>query len=216
MELTSEQDKVLEEQYQINRTRMFKGTIAISVVYGAIALFFVILMFTTQKTKEILGMDLFAFSVTFIAGVVFIITLLVIQILTFKKEVPKSGFDIYQCPDYWELVQTDAETLKKFPSETRHYFQYKCQPSSKVFDINNTVTTAPSATGANAQPQLTTVYDEVNRTQPDASNHMSCKVMYPGYMAYRDGKLNEKQPNKMRCDYANFCKSSWSSVCQNM
>lgn len=212
MELTSQQDKVLEEQYQVNRTRMFKGTIAISVVYGAIALFFVILMFTTQKSKEILGVDLFAFSVTFIAGVVFIITLLVVQILTFKKDKPSSSFDIYQCPDYWELVQTDPDTLKRFPSETRAYFHYKCQPSAKIFDMNATVTTAPVTA---TQPQLTEVYDEVNRTQPDASNHMSCKLMYPGYMAYKDGKLNEKQPNKMRCDYANFCKSSWSSVCQN-
>jgi hypothetical protein len=216
MELTSQQEKILEEQYQVNRTRMFKGTIAISVVYGAIALFFVLLMFTTEKSKQILGVDLFAFSVTFIAGVVVIITLLVIQILTFKKETPKTGFDIYQCPDYWELVQTDPNVVKKFPSELRPYFQYACKPSPKIFDVNNTVTTTPSATGANAQPQLDEAYTEVNRTQPNAMDHMSCKLMYPGYMAYKDGKLNEKQPNKMRCDYANFCKASWSSVCQNM
>lgn len=215
MELTSQQDKLLEEQYQVNRTRMFKGTIAISVVYGAIALFFVLLMFTTQKSKQLLGVDLFAFSVTFIAGVLVIITMLVIQIMTFKKEVPRSGFDIYQCPDYWELVQTPTNVINRFPSEMRPYVQYTCKPSPKVYDMNGLVTDRPSPTGANPQPQLDTVYTEVNSTQPNVNDQMSCKLMYPGYMAYKDGKLNPNQTNRMRCDYASFCKAPWSSVCTN-
>lgn len=211
MELTSTQEKALEEQYQVNRTRMFKGTIAISVIYGAIALFFVILMFTTQKTKEILGVDLFAFSVTFIAGVLVIVGMLVIQILTFKKDAPRTGFDIYQCPDYWELVQTDPAVLKKFPSELQPYFQYACKPSPKIYDVNGGVVTTP-ADGS----QLKTAYDEANASQPEAADHMSCKLVYPGYMAYKDGKLNPNQPNKLRCDYTTHCKAPWSSVCNNM
>lgn len=212
MELTSVQDKQLEEQYQQTRTRMFKGTIAISVIYGAIALFFVILMFTTDRTKQVLGVDLFAFSVTFIAGVLVIVGMLVVQIVYFKKEVPRSGFDIYQCPDYWELVQTDTATMNNFPSELRPYFQYSCRPSPKIYHMDNVNVSDPTEAG---EPQLFTAYEEVNRNQPNSTDKMSCKKIYPGYMAYKDGKLNPNETNRMRCDYSSFCKAPWSSICPN-
>jgi len=210
MELTSPQEAELEQQFQVNRTRMFKGTIAVCAVYGFIALVFVILMFTTAKSKDLLGGDLFAFSVTFIAGVLFIVGMLVVQIMTFKKEKPSNSFDLYQCPDFWELKPTDPQVLKRFPDELRPYLQYYCEPSAKIFDQNTTTITTPT------DSTLKTTMDELNVYQQDnLGDKQSCRRVYPGYMAYKDGKINPEQPTKLRCEFSKHCNNApWSSVCQ--
>lgn len=209
MELTSAQEKSLEEQGKLNRTRLFRGTIAITVVYAAIAIFFVVLMFTTQKSKQILGIDLFAFSVTFIAGVTVIVGLLIIQITTYKMPTLEKTFDLYQCPDYWELKTTEPDALRRFPEELRPYLQYYCEPMEHVYNRNTITPTAP--TDANLNKALS----DLNLYQDNPSYKQSCKRVYPGYMAFKDSKVYPDQPNRLRCDFSKHCNNgSWSYVCQ--
>ena len=216
-----DQEARIEKEYEINRGRMFKGTIAVSVVYGVIALFLVVLMFLSERTKQVLGVDLFAFSVTFIAGMLLIITMLVIQIVTFKKEKPSLPTDLYQCPDYWELKETPMEIVKKFPEDVQSFVQYRCTPKMDVYDARMIRKTLPS--GALADERATvkelesawTEFNNMSAVKNTVADQLSCKQMYPGWMAREDRTKNPNNPTKMRCQYANFCTNSapWTGLC---
>lgn len=216
-----DQEARIDKEYEVNRGRMFKGTIAVSVVYGVIALFLVVLMFLSERTKQVLGVDLFAFSVTFIAGMLLIITLLVIQILTFKKEKPSLPTDLYQCPDYWELKETPPDVLNKFPEDVRSFVQYRCTPNTSIYQpsvIKNTLPSAlPDADKALVK-ELDTAWTEFNNldaVKNSSPDKMSCMQLYPGWMAREDRTKNPNNPTKMRCQYANFCTNSapWTGLC---
>jgi hypothetical protein len=216
LSLEEKQEKI-EKEYDVNRSRMFKGTIAVSVVYGVIALFFVIMMFFSSKIQAVLGVDLFAFSVTFIAGVLFIITLLVIQILTFDKEKLKEPIDMYQCPDYWELTETPANVLKKFPEEIRPMMSTQCRPAANVYRNALSITTTPDITNEATKSLGGFWANDVNAYLTTEPNHqMGCSLLYPGYMAYKDKKTNPNNDSKMRCQYSAYCKNTapWSGLCK--
>lgn len=209
-----DQEARLEKEYEVNRSRMFKGTIAVSVVYGVIALLFVVLMFVSQKVKEVLGVDLFAFSVTFIAGVLVIVGLLVVQILTFKKDKPTVPLDLYQCPDYWEMTETPEAVLNKLPEADRAYAQYRCTPKPSVFSAK--VATVATPTDADNKKELKDAWMAFNNKLPTNPNdQMSCQQIYPGWMAFEDRRVSPKNPTKMRCQYASFCGNTgaWTEVC---
>lgn len=214
-----DQEAKIEKEYEVNRARMFKGTIAVSVTYGVIALFLVVLMFLSERTKQVLGIDLFAFSVTFIAGMLLIITLLVIQILTFKKAKPELPTDLYQCPDYWELSETPMDLVKRFPEDVQSFVQYRCRPKPGVYDPRMMNTTLPSAASNRAQikelDDAWAKFNALDAVRNSADNQLSCKQIYPGWMATEDRKTSPNNPTKMRCQYANFCTNSapWSGLC---
>jgi hypothetical protein len=212
-----EKEERIQKEYDVNKTRMFKGTIAVSVVYGGIALVFVVAMFLSGKIKEVLGIDLFAFSVTFIAGVLFIITLLVIQILTFDKEKLKEPMDMYQCPDYWELKETPADIVKRFPEEIRPMMMTQCKPISNVYRPSLTETQTPSNSDEATKSLSAFWANDINAHLTGEPNHqMSCSLLYPGYMAYKDKKINPNNDSKMRCQYSTYCKNAapWSGLCK--
>jgi hypothetical protein len=210
-----DQESRLDKEYEVNKSRMFKGTIAVSVVYGVLALLFVVLMFVSERIKAILGLDLFAFSITLIAGMLVIIGMLVIQIITFKKEKPSVPMDLYQCPDYWELKETPEAVLNKLPEEERAYAQYRCQPRRDVFSTK--VDTKSSPTLAGGQPaELVNAWSSFNQKLPgDADAQISCSQVYPGWMAYEDRRVSPKNPTKMRCQFASYCGNTgaWTDVC---
>jgi hypothetical protein len=209
-----DQEKRLEKEYDVNRSRMFKGTIAVSVVYGVIALIFVVLMFASERIKQILGMDLFAFSATFIVGVLVIVSILVYQILTFKKEEPSLPVDLYQCPDYWELTETPPDVINKFPEEDRPYVQYRCKPKDGIFSNKVIKTTTPAS--ADNKKELQDAWTKFNTKLPTSANdQMSCQQIYPGWMAVEDRTVSKNNPTKMRCQYSAYCENTgaWTEVC---
>jgi hypothetical protein len=209
-----DQETRIDKEYEVNRSRMFKGTIAVSVVYGVIALIFVVLMFLSERIKQVLGVDLFAFSITFIAGVLVIVILLVIQILTFKKDKPTVPLDLYQCPDYWELTETPPEVINKFPEGDRAYIQYRCMPKEGVFSNKVLKTATPLA--ADNKKELQDAWTAFNTKLPTSANdQMTCQLMYPGWMAYEDRRVTPTNPTKMRCQYSAYCENTgaWTEVC---
>lgn len=209
-----DQEARIDKEYEVNRSRMFKGTIAVSVVYGVIALLFVVLMFVSERIKSVLGVDLFAFSVTFIAGVLLIVVMLVIQILTFKKDKPSLPLDLYQCPDFWEMTETPAEVLNKLPEADRVYSQYRCRPKEGIFSQKVMKTGAPA--DADNKKELKDAWTAFNNKLPtNANDQMSCQQIYPGWMAFEDRRVSPKNPTKMRCQYSSFCGNTgaWTEVC---
>jgi len=216
-----DQQARIDKEYEVNRGRMFKGTIAISVVYGVIALFLVVLMFLSERTKQVLGVDLFAFSVTFIAGMLFVIILLIIQIVTFKKEKPSLPTDLYQCPDYWELTETPQEVVQKFPEELRTFVQYRCSPKTDIYKPSVFKTALPSSLPAADKAQIKelddawTKFNALDAVKDSSADKLSCKQLYPGWMAREDRTVNPNNPTKMRCQYATYCTNSapWTGLC---
>lgn len=210
-----DQEARLEKEFEVNKSRMFKGTIAVSVVYGVIALLFVVLMFASERVKQVLGLDLFAFSITFIAGMLVIITMLVIQIVSFKKDKPSLPMDLYQCPDYWELVETPESVLNQLSEEDRAYAQYRCRPRGDVFSAKVKTTSSPTVAGGQPK-ELSDAWATFNAKLPgDADAQISCSQVYPGWMAYEDRRVSPKNPSKMRCQYASYCGNTgaWTEVC---
>jgi len=130
-----------KKEYERQRSAYFKGTIAVSVILGTFALGLFLLAVFSEKGRSILANDMRPFTVTFIAGTIILVSLLVIQIVTFKPTpLSKKTYDPMSCPDYWKLqALTDAEQ-KAMPEEIRYLTKYKC--------VNNAGGAVPVSSGS--------------------------------------------------------------------
>ena len=204
--------------YQAERARYFKGTIAVCVIYGVLALGLFLIALLNERGREILAGDLFAFSATFIGGMLFVIILLTVQVLNFKPPViDNSDPGEMSCPDYWQLVKTPEEELRNLDAEDRYKLRYKCVNKQKGI-LNNFGTdgeTSVSSTGADQQlfEFGRTVYKNTAGTKSDAQWSISCNTVFPLMMSAADKKANPDNPNLLRCKYADKCGVAWSYVC---
>ena len=78
--LTKEQQR----QFDKERASFFKGSIAAMVIYGSIILVFGLIGVFSESGRYFLFEQNFGFTVTFIGGVLLVITLMLIQLLTYK------------------------------------------------------------------------------------------------------------------------------------
>lgn len=126
------------KNFQVKRIAWFKGTIAISVVYGVLALAMLLIIMFSQAGKMALTGSLLPFTVTFIAGVVLIVILLIIQVTTFKPPNETSdSYDGDMCPDYWLLQKTDKSELDRISDPTNKFLMtYKCVPNKNIYGQN--------------------------------------------------------------------------------
>jgi len=128
-------------RFTAKRQKMFKGTIAVCVIYGTFALLLLLLTIFYQPARSLITENMMTFVISFVAGMIFIIVILVIQVTTFKPTIFKNSFfDPDICPDYWKLVpSTDADLNKlnaTVGSSAAYLMKYKCVPDSNVFDPN--------------------------------------------------------------------------------
>ena len=126
--------------YQAKKSTWFKGTIAVCVVYGVFAVALLAIAFMDARGRQLLSEDFLPFTITFVAGMIVVIILLVIQITTFKpQKLENLMYDRDMCPDYWKAVpatkdevdagaddDTTAQSLKKI----------KCVPDPDVFALD--------------------------------------------------------------------------------
>jgi hypothetical protein len=127
-------------QYNVNRRKLFKTTIAIAAIYGFVALLLLIIILADTNDVTKLGSDFLPFTITFIGGMVVIMLLLIIQIATFSA-VASNPPDVSDkiCPDYYVLQKTDtsSDDYQKAPLSAQPYMTYKCVPdSSNVYNLN--------------------------------------------------------------------------------
>lgn len=123
--------------YQLDKKRYFKGTIAVSVVYGGFAFLLLIVALFDSRSRQILSEDLLPFVLTLVGFMILIIITLVVLVVNFKPK--KSGHNVYDpdvCPDYWNLVATPANEIPATASDVdRQLMKYRCEPDPKVFDM---------------------------------------------------------------------------------
>ena len=131
-ELTAEEKR----QFDMKRTSLFKGTIAVIVTYGVLLLLLSLVGIFSEMARKIIFSDGFIFTVTLMAGIVLVIIMLMIQVFTYK-EAPKevvAGENLV-CPEYWELRKTPAAQLRLIrDTKARALSTYYCiNPTTPTF-----------------------------------------------------------------------------------
>lgn len=123
--------------YQAKKSSWFKGTIAVCVVYGVFAVALLAIAFFDARGRQFLSEDFLPFTLTFVAGMIVVIILLVIQITTFKpQKLENVLYDRDMCPDYWKAVpasQAEMEAGVKDDTSEQSLKRMKCVPDSSVF-----------------------------------------------------------------------------------
>ena len=126
--------------YQIKKGSLFKGTIAVCVIYGVFAVLLLVIAFTDVRGRQMLSEDFLPFTITFVAGMIIVIIMLVIQITTFKPQKFETiMYDRDMCPDYWKAVpatQTEMEAGVGDDTADQSLKRIKCVPDPDVFALD--------------------------------------------------------------------------------
>jgi ABC-type transport system involved in multi-copper enzyme maturation permease subunit len=222
----------------VNRSKSFKGTIAIIVIYAFVILSMSIAGIFSQTAKAILFEKWLLFTVTFISGTVFVIICLIIQLLYFKRTnnttlqpVQKYAGENLSCPDFWILKQTPESELNKIQdSKTRTLAKFYCEnpatTETKQVDLLSPSAAPPEVNVFGPNDNVTTdtvnaaLSTAINNTNMLSSNyHMTCSRMYPDYLAYVDKSQFTESPTTIRCKYIQQCNNNvgnnipWTNVC---
>lgn len=217
------------------REKFFKGTIAVAVIYGTIALIMFVVAIVSPTGKSVLTDQLLPFTVTFIAGMVIVTSMLLISIYTAKK--PPTivlEYDNLKCPDYWKLVKTPQEVLDMYPSEDKPQLAYMCVndkmgddfDQSTAYDSSYYTGSVTVTSSEDTKKRLfelgTTMYApafNTTYTAPTASGNGSgktyCGAVFPDYFNAQDRNFNNTEQNKLRCEYTRQCGIPWTSACPN-
>jgi hypothetical protein len=122
--------------YEHRKERIFKGTIAICIVYAFIALLILLTSYMYPTIKFIIFEKFLPFTIVFIVGTILLIVYLFYNILNFKPIKINKNFDYtnISCPDYWKL-EYNSELHKYFDSNTinTNIFNYRCVLDSNIF-----------------------------------------------------------------------------------
>lgn len=219
LELTEAEKAVFESK----KTRLFKATIAVNVVYGFIALCVLIAIFTNEAARSFLTGSFAPFTITFMIGMLLIIIWLVIEVYEFKAvKGPSVHRDSLACPDYYVLERTPEETLNRAPAELKGYMEYRCVPREDLFPKNQ-FTTLPAFTDYAVKDVVTEFNSKLpadpSKTSPAGpfdADMLKCNNIYPAYLHTKDSTQNKDENNKYRCEFIgkNGCNTlSWTTVC---
>lgn len=170
--------------YEHRKERIFKGTIAICIVYAFIALVILLTSYMFPTIKFVIFEKFLPFTIVFIVGTILLIVYLYYNILNFKPIKINKNYDYtnISCPDYWKL-EYNEDLSKYFDSNTinTNIFNYRCVLDSNIFSktdlyFNQKNKYANDATGANAigmtgsdYNHLTT-YSSVSKDSIDTDN----------------------------------------------
>jgi hypothetical protein len=144
--------------YEHRKERIFKGTIAICMLYAFIALLIVLTSYMYPTIKFIIFEKFLPFTIVFIVGTILLIIYLFYNILNFKPIKINKNFDYtnISCPDYWKL-EYNQELGNYFDSNTinTNIFNYRCVLDPNIFSktdiyFNQKNKYAADATPANA------------------------------------------------------------------
>lgn len=210
----------------IRKRNLFKGTIAVCVLYAVVALIILVLIKYTDRGKVFLEDSSFPFAVTFAFGMLVVITILVIKIATFKADaiVNRTKYDDMMCPDSWKLQETDKDELKDLTAEQKIGREYTCVRDANspgntnaLLDVNSTDQHVRQLAGiAQAMYGNDSQFKNAAGTVDPTKVYVMCNSLYPQYMARMDVQNNPDSQNAMRCAYADKCALPWSAICPDM
>jgi len=215
-----------QEKASMLKRNLFKGTIAVSVLYATIALLLLSVIYFTESGKQMAEGSKFPFIISFTIGMLVIIAFLIYNIVTFKtKTIERDTYDDTLCPDYWKLQKTPDTALNSFTSpEQKVGKDLQCVSSGKSTNIGPKVL---SKNTTNADEKLlvknaSVLYgtDSVvytagtnSHVKDDTQVKIDCSKLYPKSMSSLDISEHPEEQNALRCAYTNQCQLTWSSIC---
>lgn len=215
-------DPTLTEQdiklFEAKKANYFKGSIAVAVVYGIVALGLILLAALSDAGRTMIFENLKPFVITLAVGIIVVITVMVLQLMSIKPiKVGTVMYDASVCPDYWQLEETPLNELNSMSEEERLYAQTRCRRNTKITDNNNTTTvmyTSPASDDQSDAAKLNrTVRNYLDSTNIHKDGQMNCNMLYPVSLGLKDETSFPAQQNKARCDIAQKCGFAWSGVC---
>jgi len=183
---------IVKEKLPINEEKkknMFKGTIAISIVYGVFALVLLVATAFNDTMRDIVFIKFLPFTLIFIIGTILIIMLMLYFIFSYVPvNVPViDNDDNYSCPDYWKVEIVNDEIIKKSfdPNYSKNLFKYKCIMNDNIYD----------------KKQLFINTSNVDGTGLRYTNILSNITQYSMYDSTKDADFNNEYNN-----YSNLAK----------
>lgn len=216
--LTEEEKKEIAK----NRKSYFKGTIAVSVIYGVFILVLALIGIMSSTGKEYIFKQNFYFTITFIGGTLLVITLMLIQLFNYNVEPPKIEVNSTSCPDYWELKKATKEELDLIKdNEIKYHSKFYCVPSDNSGinnDNKNIININDTSKYSDNNPDDILFKETIKQFNDNNKTGIQCNRVYPSYMALKDLKNYPNDPTTIRCRFVKDCNSAgipikWNAVC---
>ena len=123
----------------IHQENMFKGTIAICILYAGFAFILITAAYFSDNIRDLLFDKFLPFTLVYIIGTIIIIMIFIYFILSFEpKKVDFNKIDDnISCPDYWKLEILDDTAIDKsfdINNYNKKLFKYRCVMDDKVFN----------------------------------------------------------------------------------
>lgn len=211
------------EKQRVQKRRLFKGTIAVSIIYASISFALLMIIWLNERGRGYIGESNFPFAFTFTAGMLVVIAILAYKVKTFEIKEPKGDkYDVMSCPDFWTLRETPASELSRWDPETGSLMKYSCVRDSTLGGSTDVVipVRSPNVYERKLADMSQVMYGSKSDIYTSGSTildptqkKMLCTSLYPQYMSVTDMKENPDAQNALRCAYAQKCNLSWSSVC---
>lgn len=224
--------------FTVEKTNLFRGTMAVSIIYGVFALLLLLIALFYAPGRQLLGGDLFPFVVTFVAGVFVTVAILIAKIVLFKpKNFEATTYSKDLCPDYWTLKPSSPTDYKDADqNQFASMLKYKCVPNTAVLAYNQKVLPNGSYSVVNnGEPN---VFGHTVKTVNNVNRYVKSNTDTRGVNNDLQQKLNDVQPstiagpqeiqcdtifpnymasvdnggNTLRCAYATQCGIPWTAA----
>ena len=123
----------------IHQENMFKGTIAVCILYAVFAFILICAAYFSDNIRELLFDKFLPFTLIYIVGTIIIIMIFIYFVLSFepkKVDINKIDENI-SCPDYWKLEILDDNVIENsfdVDKFNKKLFKYRCVMDDKIFN----------------------------------------------------------------------------------
>lgn len=122
--------------YETRKEKIFKGTLAVCIVYAGLALLLLVGSYMFPSLKYVVFESFLPFTIVFIIGTILLIAYLFYSVLNYKPVKINKNFDYtnISCPDYWTLeFNNNFGDYMDSNSINKNLFNYRCVLNSNIF-----------------------------------------------------------------------------------
>jgi hypothetical protein len=206
----SEKDLLAFKEKKIN---YFKGSIAVCVIYGVLALGLLAVAIMSQKMQESFQSNFMPFLSTLITGIFLIVGILIAML--WQMQAPTQSPKVYSveaCPDYWtqEVVSKEEMDLMRQSGDINvEAKSIRCVPNW-AFANNAAPTVELPNNSTNEDVKL--LQGKASTLFGTGATSAVCNAVYPQLFGQVDNS-EALDSNNYRCAYSRLCKVPWTAAC---
>ncbi len=191
----------------------FKGSIAVCVIYGVLALGLLVLAFMSAPMQESFETNFMPFLSTLITGIFIVIAILVAML--WRMKAPTTSQKVYSvtaCPDYWtqEVVsKEEMDLMRQSGDEDVEQKSIRCVPN---WAYANNVTSSIALDKNSTNDAIKTLDAKKEELFGKGATAASCNGLYPQLFGKVDNSV-ALDSNAYRCAYARACNVPWTAAC---